>query len=341
MAILGEIVSEKGENRFRVKLWKDFPKGWYNISDNDEDFLLFYPGDETEGINFQIIKDKKKLNEYKENKNIFRTAIETAYEKRKGKTPIPPWMKSEEKDSNEKDIVFKGETVLEPEITYREDGSIIFNIQQNAYKYMWKFTVLFKLEILVIITDKIVFSMPYYLNRESDADYTVYGYELSAKYPGKYNSSSSLLQNGNQSPFTRFSAIPANYNVIGTIHTHPNVFGDSRYGYSTPSIEDEETFTLNTPLKAFFTMSIVVNRPKNESRLTEAEYGDWSHWSIYGKIGYREGYGESSPLYIKSLPSIKIDDIFDKRFDLRKQIKTKLNKKDNSFTRIIVTKQKI
>ena len=326
MAVLGEIISEK----VRIKLWKDFPKGWYNISDSDEDFLLFYPGDETEGINFQIIKDKKKLNEYKENKNIFRTAIMAAYKKQKEKTPTPFWMEFGAKNSDEKDIVFKGKTVLEPKITYREDGSIIFNIQQNAYKYMWKFTVLFKLEILVIISDEIVFSMPYYLNEEKDADYAVYGYELSAKYPGKHSSSSSLLQNGNQSPFTRFSTTPANYNVIGTIHTHPNVFGDS--GYSTPSPEDEDTFTFNTPLKAFFVMSVVINRYGNLDRLTEAEYGDLNLWKVYGRIGYREERGEFSHLYMKSLPSIKIDEIFSNRFDLRSLIKTKFNKKDNSFT---------
>lgn len=330
MAIVGRIISETGGKKLEAKIWRDLPRGWYNISEDDkEEFLLFYPGSDIKEINYAVIEQQDKSKEYEKNTKAFKQRILDIYEAKKHQSPLGWTYDFDQKYSKEKDPVYKGGMFLGKEATYRGDGSIIFNVQQTAYKYMWKFTAIFKLEILFFISDNIVFSIPYYLNGDSDADYHAYGYYTEKKDPEKEDSASSILFNKKDTPLNLSILSPTiNYNIVGTMHTHPNI--RASIGIAAPSTEDKITFTKNTPYKAFLIMSIVISREK-DLEATNEEYNNINLWSIRGGIGYRKIEKKEIQVHYKELSSLlngmKVNDIIGKNYDLRKMIKNKLNNK--------------
>jgi RHS repeat-associated protein len=118
---------------------------------------------------------------------------------------------------------------------YRKDGSIMFANETSAYKRIWKQANKVNREQLAVIKNENVLVLPEYLNNNTTAKTTEYGYIFkdSKLFDPVTNSESSML---------------------ATIHTHQDDL-DGKWGFVAPSgFEDDIFFTYNTPNIPYFTM---------------------------------------------------------------------------------------
>lgn len=195
-------------------------RGWYDISAPDKKIkYIFYPGDEVYKDPFYK-KDKKQVDS---NLSLISSLI------REKLFSMPTPQKEEQsgelirvepktytiEDLNigflkEYDIntIYKGEEFMEDGTSYRKDGSILYEIESEAYGRIWHMTLLTENEEMAIIGQKNVLVLPSYFSRDNNAPLFEYGYSTSK---------SSVIDYVLKQPFQ----------TTAIIHTHPNGSGPS------------------------------------------------------------------------------------------------------------------
>lgn len=192
-------------------------KGWYDISKEGQNIkYIYFPGDMIRSSSIyrkykdEIEKNLKKYIQIIKTKLDLMDEIEISKKQKQGKITFD--FNSLNLKTYDISTIFKGESFTETEVEYREDSSIMFSKENEAYKRIVDMTLFLGNEAAAAILEHRILVIPNYVNDTTTTSWGAYGYHFE-----KNNITGPLLGK----PLI----------ILATVHTHPSGGGPSTWIY--------------------------------------------------------------------------------------------------------------